>query len=129
MPLKLIAMDADDLTVISAHLQDARLRRADMTYLPREKRFAFVCFRQDHINNSGERLCGLHFDRVTKAERLQLSASGADLTFIGIGFETRDTPSGLVTLLFDGGAAVRLTVECIEAVMNDQLPADTQDKR
>ena len=34
--LKLIALDADDLAVISAQLQDAVLRVGDIAYLPRE---------------------------------------------------------------------------------------------
>ena len=37
--LKLIALDAEDLGVISAHLQDATFRVADITYIPRENRF------------------------------------------------------------------------------------------
>ena len=38
--LKLIALDADDLKVMSAHLQDAVLKIADMAFVPRERRFA-----------------------------------------------------------------------------------------
>ena len=41
-PLKLIALDADDLAIVSAHLQDAVLKAADLVYLPREKRFALI---------------------------------------------------------------------------------------
>ena len=35
--LKLIALDAEDLGVISAHLQDAVLRVGDMVYLPKRE--------------------------------------------------------------------------------------------
>lgn len=45
--LKLIALDAEDLAVVSAHLQDAVLKVADMAYLPREKRFAMLVNRFD----------------------------------------------------------------------------------
>ena len=45
--LKLIALDADDLAVISAHLQDAVLKVGDVAYLPREKRFAAMGNRFD----------------------------------------------------------------------------------
>jgi hypothetical protein len=34
--LKLIALDAEDLSVISAHLQDAVLKVGDIAYLPSE---------------------------------------------------------------------------------------------
>ena len=35
---KLIALDADDLAVISAHVQDAEVRVADIVWRPAEKR-------------------------------------------------------------------------------------------
>ena len=45
--LKLIALDVDDLAVISAHLQDAVLQVGDIAYLPRDKRFAAIANRFD----------------------------------------------------------------------------------
>ena len=45
--LKLIALDAEDLKVISAHLQDAVLKVGDMAFVPRERRFAAVLNRFD----------------------------------------------------------------------------------
>ena len=61
--LKLIALDADDLAVISAHLQDAVMKVGDLAFLPREKRFAAVANRfdwMDAIEKDGardKRLC------------------------------------------------------------------------
>ena len=43
--LKLVALDQEDLAVISAHLQDAIVKVGDLTYLPRERRFALVARR------------------------------------------------------------------------------------
>jgi len=40
--LKLIALDEEDLAVVSSLLQDAVVRVADMTYLPAHKRFAAI---------------------------------------------------------------------------------------
>jgi hypothetical protein len=40
--LKLIALDEEDLAVVSSLLQDAVLRVADMTYVPGQKRFAVL---------------------------------------------------------------------------------------
>ena len=45
--LKLIAFDAADLGVLSAHAQDAVLKVADMAFLPAEKRFAAILNRFD----------------------------------------------------------------------------------
>src|SRR5262245_5336536 len=52
--LTLIAFDADDLSVISAHLQDAVLKVGDVAYLPREKRFAAVGNRFDWAEAIGD---------------------------------------------------------------------------
>src|SRR5262249_27442003 len=41
--LKLIALDADDLSVLSAHMQDALVRVSDLAWLPAQKRFVAVC--------------------------------------------------------------------------------------
>ena len=66
--LRLAAFDADDLSVISAHLQDSLVRVGDMAWLPEQDRFALVLSRFDWIA-AGEGRCerattGLHFDRV-----------------------------------------------------------------
>src|SRR5512139_1779800 len=39
-PLKLCAFDEEDLAVLSAHVQDAVLKVADLVYLPQQNRFA-----------------------------------------------------------------------------------------
>lgn len=41
-PLRLRAADAEDLEIISAHLQDAILPLADMTFLAEQRRFVMV---------------------------------------------------------------------------------------
>ena len=41
-PLKLIALDQDDLKILSAHLQDAVLRLSEMAYVPSKQRFAAI---------------------------------------------------------------------------------------
>ncbi|MBM0207061.1 DUF2948 family protein [Micromonospora sp. STR1s_5] len=66
-PLKLAAFDADDLAIVSAHLQDAVIRVGDVTYLPEQRRFALVGRRFDWEARDGEprrRLTGCHFERV-----------------------------------------------------------------
>ncbi len=41
-PLKLVALDDEDLDVISSHLQDAIVTVGEMAYQPSRKRFAAV---------------------------------------------------------------------------------------
>lgn len=125
-PLKLIALDADDLSVISAHLQDAVLKRGDIAYLPGEKRFALALRRFDWEGaaqgQKRRRLSALHFERVTAARSNKVAAGDAVLSLLAVTFTGSDEPAGQVTLHFSDGAAIRLDVECIEAQMKDLGP-------
>src|SRR3954452_11077636 len=106
--LKLVAMDKDDLAVMSAHLQDAVLKVGDMAWLPRERRFALVANRFDwEAAGQGQnrrRRTGLHFDRVMRVRRTKVRADQPDavLNLLAVTFEETDAPSGLVTLIFSG---------------------------
>jgi hypothetical protein len=133
--LKLIAFDAEDLAVISAHLQDALLKVEDIAYLPRQKRFAAVGWRFDWIKALSDGT-EQSFSRLQSALRLErvlgASLTGIDLSrkedvlsLLAVQFVpvAADEPEGHVTLHFAGGAAVRLHVECIEAELRDLGPA------
>jgi len=127
--LKLAALDAEDLSVISAHLQDAVLRVGDMAYLPAEHRFAAVANRFDWAAAAGangeprmeRRRAALRFDRVleAKCQKIDLKSKRQVLELLAIKFEETEAPGGYVTLVFAGGPAIRLKVECIEAEMRD----------
>lgn len=126
--LALAALDADDLSVLSANLQDARIAVADLAYLPAEKRFALVGRRFDWIKAAAggcERAAmGLHFERVLGVARSGLAQDDGErvLNLLAIDFAVAEEPAGKVTLTFSGGAAIRLDVECIEAQMRDLGP-------
>ena len=68
--LKLLALDTEDLEVISAHVQDAVVRVADMGYARGDRRFALLMNRFDWESGQGRRDKGvrkraaLHFDAV-----------------------------------------------------------------
>ena len=132
--LKLIAFDADDLAVISAHLQDALVRVGDLAWLPAERRFAAVGNRfdwADALKGGGNasasylrRQAGLRFERVRGAQLLGIDVRRKDalLSLLAIGFEASEPPAGRVILRFADGAAIRLEVECIEAELKDLGP-------
>jgi hypothetical protein len=126
--LKLFAVDPEDLAVLSAHLQDAIAKVGDIAYLPKEKRFAMVLNRFDWTGADGNppvrRRAGIHFERVlaAKTRGIDLAAREAIVNLLAVEFEEQESPSGVVTLLFSGGAAIQLEVECLEAALSDLGP-------
>lgn len=128
--LKLLALDEEDLSVVSAHLQDAVVKVEDMGFLPRAQRFAMLLNRFDWdakvaADEKVRRRAGLHFERVREAKCRGLGAAQRDgvLNLLAVTFIPTDAPSGYVLLTFSGGAEVRLEVECIEAGLKDLGPA------
>ena len=139
--LRLVALDLEDLDVLSANLQDAVLKVGDMTYLAREKRFVALLNRFDwqaalKAEADGKwfpkyRRCqtALRFERVlaAKCSRLDLKAKDQVLELLAIQFAPRDgegkDPEGEIELIFAGGPAIRLHVECIEAELRDLGPS------
>ena len=132
--LKLLALDEQDLQVMSAHLQDAVLRVADIAFVPAEKRFAMIANRFDWESASDgqatrkkgfrRRRSALRFERVlgVQLQGMEQNSKKAVLELLAVQFEAEDTPEGYVTFVFAGGAGIRLHVECIEAEMRDLGP-------
>jgi hypothetical protein len=131
--LKLVALDREGLGVISAHIQNTCVKRADMTWLPRQRRFLIAGMRYDWVGaktGPEERVSSvLRFDRVLKVSHLGLTEidSDATLNLLGVTFEKTDPPAGIIILAFADGALVRLDVECVEVELRDmghRVPAE-----
>ncbi len=133
--LKLVALDKEDLEILSAHLQDAVLKIGDLAYQPKARRFAAITRRFDWLKAHGgdserskgyeRRQSALRFERVTGAKLMNvpIGAKSEVLSLLAVTFEEGEAPSGAITLQFSGGAAIRLEVECIEAELRDLGPA------
>lgn len=124
--LKLLALDSEDLEIVSAHLQDAVVRVGDMGYSKSDQRFVLLMNRYaweagDARGRGQRKRAGLHFDRVTvaHAEGFDLKSKDGVLELLAVTFEPKDAPSGEVLLTFAGGGRVRLEVECLEARLRD----------
>jgi len=125
--LKLIALDDDDLAVISAQVQNARLQTADIIWRPREKRLVIGLDRLDWEQAlTGQEeprrmISALRFDRVLSCQsrNIDLATQEPMLELLGIEFSSTQAPSGNVVMLFDGGGALRLDVECLECELAD----------
>ena len=131
--LKLIALDREGLGVISAHAQDTCVKRADMAWLPRQRRFVVVGMRYDWVGaktGPKERVESvLRFDRVLKVSHLGLKETDekATLNLLAVRFERTDPPAGVIFLVFAHGALIRLEVECVEVELRDmgrRIPAE-----
>jgi hypothetical protein len=130
--LKLIALDPDDLAVISAHVQDAHVQPSDIIWRQGEKRLVIGMNRLDWEQTlAGEAeprrlIAALRFDRVLacKSRNIDLAESDTLLDLIGIEFHPGDAPGGSAILLFSHGGALRLDVECLECELTDLGPDD-----
>jgi len=127
--LKLVALDNDDIEVLSAHVQDSVVRIGDIMWRPAEKRVVVVINRFDwegaqSLNCFRRRRAALRFERVDafKHRNIDCSEKDAVLNLLAVEFIPTDTPAGQVKLTFSGGAALRLDVECLEAEMADLGP-------
>lgn len=132
--LRLVALDPEDLAVVSAHLQDALLRVDDMIYLPKEHRFALQVRRFDWEAQSDtpqRRLTCMHFEHVTgvRVRGIDQAKKDAVLNLLAISFEERDAPSGTATLIFADGGAIQIDLECIEMQMKDLGPVWAAESR
>lgn len=124
--LKLLALDGEDLEIVSAHIQDAVVRVGDMGYAKPDRRFVLLMNRYaweagDSRGRGQRKRAGLHFDHVNAAhaEGFDLRAKEGVLELLAVTFEPAEAPGGQVLLTFAGGGRVRLDVECLEARLRD----------
>jgi len=125
--LKLLALDSEDLDVISATTQDAIVRVPDMGFARGDRRFVLLMNRYaweqgaEGRNKGQRKRAALHFERVTAAKVAGIDTNARDgvLELLDIRFAPGDAPAGVVELRFAGGGTIRLDVECLEARLQD----------
>lgn len=128
--LKLIALDKDDIEVVSAHVQDALVKVGDVLWQPHNHRFVMALNRFDWMSvadgkgqNANYRRCrtALRFERVNacKCRNVDQTDKNAFLNLLAVEFSESDAPAGVVSLIFSGGGVIRLDVECLEAELAD----------
>jgi hypothetical protein len=128
--LKLVALDKEDLEIISAHLQDAVVKVGEIVWQPEHHRLVVGLNRFDWEAATTEtpawqrRRSALRFDRVLsfKSRNVQPADKDKVLNLLALDFTEIDAPAGVVTLSFSGDVALRLEVECIESEVVDLGP-------
>ena len=132
--LRLVALDEEDLNVISAYLQDAVLTVRDMTLVDGANQFAIIVSRFAREAGAARkgfrklyqrRRSAVHFDRVTGVRSIGINRSDPQqvLSLLAVHFEPDlepgNAPAGEISLVFAGDAMITLQVECIEAQLTD----------
>ena len=121
--LKLKAEDADDVSVLSAVLQDALVAVGEMAWLPDERRFVLVANRfrwepgtAESRRNFERTLSGLRVDDVRGVQRRGFSPRDAERILVLLAIRAED---GALTFEFAGGGAIRLEVERVLCHLDD----------
>jgi hypothetical protein len=127
--LRLKAVDAEDLGVIAACLQDALIPLREMVYLPDERRFlaAFTRFRRECLADpaacDGLTQCQsvLTFNGVegVKHHGIDRRFGAVKLEFLTMVAQPTDDGRVTVILLFAGDMALQLRVRAIDATLRD----------
>ena len=125
--LKILALEPDELLIISTYMQDAIVRIGDINFGPRSKQFVLVANRFEREVESGEktgyrRRTGLSFSQVNnvRAKKIRQGAHDAILSLLSIEFAAGEVaPEGTIKLIFSGGGEIELEVECVEVQMED----------
>jgi hypothetical protein len=128
--LKFVVLDEEDLEIASTHLQDAVVKVSDVRWRPGERRLVVGLNRFDweSANNGNHefrrRRAALRFERVLSCKCQHVNPTDKDdvLNLLALEFTEADAPAGTVTLVFSGGATLRLEVECLEAELADLGP-------
>ena len=129
-PLRLIAEDRDDLTVISAAIQDAVTKAENLRYEPRRHRFSIELnrFRWEEAAGASRKApktrvrALLAFDGVLSVRSLGVTRADPDLVYslLNIEFVPDDEPpGGTVRLLFAGDGELALKVETLDVTLLD----------
>ena len=113
--LLLLAHDAAEVPLISALVHSAVLRADDVGYDRRARRLVLLVNRYRWEARDATRVrAALRLDSVRAVQRKAWPAAGTVLELLALTLDT-DT----VTLVFAGGATLRVEVECPDLVLED----------
>jgi hypothetical protein len=126
-PLHLKALEAEDLPVISALVQDAVFPITELRWEPKKRRFALLLnrFRWEDRGPKGrapERVRALLVvDDVTgvATQGIDRQAKDTILSLLSLAWEPGEDGTGRLVLTLAGDGAVALTVECLDVTLKD----------
>jgi hypothetical protein len=125
-PLKLLAERLEDVAMLAAILQDSVIRMSGMRYEPEARRFVIELSRYCHeLASVAPYRAGavLAIHSVEKAAFKGLETEDG-LWLLTLNAEPLEAPAYRLELVFagEGGAALRLEVECLDILLADLTP-------
>lgn len=125
-PLRLMAQETDDLSAISALVQDAALRAGDLSYDPAGRHFTLRMNRFCHEAGKGVPLRAPSVMRISgvtavKMRGLDIKQANLPLSLLDIAVEPLEAPAAALTLRFAGAnhRDIRIEAECIDVLLLD----------
>nr|WP_237072509.1 DUF2948 family protein [Pseudaestuariivita rosea] len=126
----MVAFDTDDLRVISALVQDAIFPIAEMTWQPKQRRFAILLNRFRWEDETAAERRKRSYERVQSVLTIEdvqkVSSQGIDrsdkdivLSCLSIDFEPGNDGTGRVLITLAGDGAIALDVEALEVNLRD----------
>ncbi len=129
-PLRLLAVDVEDLQVVSALSQDAVFPVTAAKWDRRRRRFSILINRFRWEDQPATKSARRPFERVQSVlhieyvqaaatDGLDLSDRDAVLSLLSVSFEEGEDGAGRVILTLAGDGAIGLEVECLEVGLRD----------
>ena len=129
-PLRLMALDTDDLEVISALAQDAVFPITEMSWQPARRRFALLLnrFRWEDAETAArrERPVERVQSMLVVSDVLKVQSQGVDraekdlvLSLLSMSFEPGEDGTGRLVLTLAGDGALALEVEALDVTLQD----------
>lgn len=123
-PLRLRALDGEDLQVISALVQDAVAVVGELSFLPRQRRFVALVnrFRWEGAARTPERVRSLLVvENVTavRAQGVDPQDRGTVLSVLSLAWEGGEDGPGRLLVTLAGDGAIAVEAEALEVVLQD----------
>lgn len=129
-PLRLMAQDSDDLTIISALIQDAVLPLKEITWQPQARRFAMLVNRfrwedktqAENTKRTYERIQSvIVIEDVNNVASMGVNRTQKEqiLSILSVHFEAAEDGAGKVVFTLAGDGALALRVECLNVLLKD----------
>lgn len=129
-PLRLQALTVEDLTVLSALVQDAVFPVSEMAWRPRSREFALLLNRFRWEDKPRAEARARPYERVRSVLRVgdvtRVSSQGVDrsdpemvLSLLSLTWEAGEDGTGRLILTLAGDGAIALEAECLDVTLTD----------